>query len=281
MRAAEMRHWSTILPDTARPGSMYPTRMPDDRLQETAPNDANPSIAVVIPAYRVASGIVELLARFDASVSWIFVVDDCCPDGTGDVVRDMVRDPRVSVISNRRNLGVGGATAVGFLAAFDAGAEIIVKLDGDGQHCPEWVPALVAPFLLGIADMTKGNRFADLSGCLRSMPIERLLANIGLSLVSRPVTGYWSISDPACGLFALHRKIVSLVPWEQIDNGYFFESDLLFRLGMINARVVEVPVTPIYFSRPSAPRLQVRREAIPFARKSLRNFAERFRTRHL
>ena len=257
---------------------MYPTQMPSHPSQEataTARGRANPSIAVVIPAYRVAGGIVELLARFDASVSRIFVVDDCCPDGTGDVVRDMVRDPRVSVISNRRNLGVGGATAVGFLAALDAGAEIIVKLDGDGQHCPEWVPALVAPILLGTADMTKGNRFADFSACARAMPIGRLLANIALSIVSRPVTGYWNISDPANGLFAIHRNIVDRLPWQKIDSGYFFESDLLFRMGLMDAAIIQTPVKAIYAETDRNSGVRLWREAVPFALKCLRNFAER------
>ena len=236
-----------------------------------------PTVAVVIPAYQTVLSIEDVLSRIDASVSHIIVVDDCCPDGTGQRVHETVTDPRVSVIFNARNLGVGGATAVGFQAAYDAGADIIVKLDGDGQHRPEWVPLLLAPVAEGSADMAKGNRFADFAACLRTMPVQRLMANVLLSAVSRPATGYWSVADPACGFLALHRKVVGRLPWERIDQGYFFESDLLFRVGMLKARVVEVPVAPVYHTRTPS-RVQLQREALPFAGKLLRNFARRVLT---
>ena len=232
-------------------------------------------IAVVIPAYRTARSIVGVLSRLDASVTWCFVVDDRCPEGTGDLVRATVDDPRVSVLFNARNLGVGGATAVGFQAAFAAGADIIVKIDGDGQHRPEWIAAVAAPVARGHADMGKGNRFADFPACLRLMPTGRLIANVTLAAVCRPVTGYWSVSDPACGLFALHRNVIGHLPWERIDRRYFFESDLLFRLGMLRARVVQVPIAPIYAEEHGPAGARLGREALPFAWKSLRNLAER------
>ena len=232
-------------------------------------------IAVVIPAYRTARSIVGVLSRLDASVTWCFVVDDRCPEGTGHLVRATVDDPRVSVLFNACNLGVGGATAVGFQAAFAAGADIIVKIDGDGQHRPEWIAAVAAPVARGHADMGKGNRFADFPACLRLMPTGRLIANVTLAAVCRPVTGYWSVSDPACGLFALHRKVVGHLPWERIDRRYFFESDLLFRLGMLRARVVQVPIAPIYAEEHGPAGARLEREALPFAWKSLRNLAER------
>ncbi len=200
----------------------------------------NTPVAVVIPAHKVRDHILDLLARFDDFADWIFVVDDHCPEQTGELVRQTVVDPRCRVVFNERNLGVGGATATGFRQAFETGAEIIVKLDGDGQHHPEWVPDLVAPIALGDADMVKGNRFANLNDCLRSMPLRRLVANMALSFLSKPTTGYWNLFDPANGFLAIHRKIVGRLPWEQIDKGYFFETDLLFRMNMLTAKVVEV-----------------------------------------
>ena len=200
----------------------------------------------MIPAYRVAHAIVDLLSGFEASIRRIFVVDDGCPEGSGRLVRECVRDPRVSVIRNTRNLGVGGATALGFRAAFDAGCDIMVKVDGDGQHRPEWVSRLVAPVVHAGADMAKGNRFAAFGACLRTMPVGRLAANLALSAVSRPATGYWRICDPACGFLALRRDLVGRLPWERIDKRYFFESDLLFHVGVVDGIVVEVPIEPVY-----------------------------------
>ncbi len=232
------------------------------------------SVAVVIPAYRTSNSILDLLSRFDDFVSWIFVVDDCCPEGTGRLVRENVADPRVRVISNEQNLGVGGATVAGFRAAFETGAEIIVKLDGDGQHDPEWVPELVSPIACGEADMVKGNRFINLDDCIRSMPPRRLVANMALSFLSKPATGYWNLFDPANGFLAIHRKIVGRLPWQGIDQGYFFETDLLFRVGMLTAKVVEVPVDAIYM-KDALSGVRLWRLALPFALKSLRNLVKR------
>ena len=237
-------------------------------------NGLGATVAVVIPAYKVGSPILELLSRFDDSVSWIFVVDDCCPEGTGQLVRDTAVDNRVRVVSNETNLGVGGATAAGFREAFDTGASIIVKLDGDGQHHPEWVPELVAPIALGEADMVKGNRFLNLDDCIRSMPFRRLIANMALSFLSKPSTGYWNLFDPANGFIAIHRKIVGRVPWDKVDKGYFFETDLLFRVGMLTAKVVEVPVEAVY-DKDAMSGVRLWRLAMPFALKSLRNLVKR------
>ena len=233
----------------------------NDRVEQSC---ANTSVAVVIPAHKVRDHILDLLARFDDFADWIFVVDDHCPEQTGELVRQTVVDPRVRVVFNERNLGVGGATAAGFRQAFDTGAEVIVKLDGDGQHYPEWVPDLVAPIALGEADMVKGNRFANLNDCLRSMPLRRLVANMALSFLSKPTTGYWNLFDPANGFLAIHRKIVGRLPWEQIDKGYFFETDLLFRVNMLTAKVVEVPVEAIY-PKEATSGVNLWRQAIPFA----------------
>ena len=162
-------------------------------------------VAVVIPAYNVSRFIVDLLARIDQSVSTIIVVDDCCPEHTGDLVRRSVDDQRIIVISNARNLGVGGATMVGFQRALDEGADIIVKLDGDGQHFPEWVPQLIGPIADRDADMVKGNRLYDVENA-RRMPTGRLLANVLLSLLAKVSTGYWDLFDPANGFVAIRRR---------------------------------------------------------------------------
>ena len=232
------------------------------------------SVAVVIPMYRTGGTIRDVLSHIGASVSHIFAVDDCCPEGSGHLVRETVDDPRVSVIFNKRNLGVGGATAAGFRTAFDAGIDTTVKLDGDGQHRPEWIPALLSPIVNGNADMAKGNRFADFAACLQAMPLQRLAANVALSLASRPASGYWQVSDPSCGLFALNRKIIGRLDWARIDNGYFFETDLLFHIGLLKGRIVEIPIAPIYHGHSGA-NSRLLRQVLPFAGKLHRNLLRR------
>jgi len=126
-------------------------------------------ISVVIPCYKVRAHIIGVIAGIPEGIGKIYVVDDLCPEQTGQFVRETCRDPRVTVIFNGKNLGVGGAVKAGYLHALADGADIIVKLDGDGQMNPALITRLVEPILAASADYVKGNRFYDLA-FLRAMP---------------------------------------------------------------------------------------------------------------
>ena len=95
---------------------------------------------MVIPSFKVRHHILKVIQGIGQEVSRIYVVDDCCPDGSGDYVQVHCHDARVSVIRNVQNMGVGGAVMVGYRAAISDGAEIIVKVDGDGQMDPSLIP---------------------------------------------------------------------------------------------------------------------------------------------
>jgi glycosyltransferase involved in cell wall biosynthesis len=203
------------------------------------------NIHVVIPAYRVELHIIDLLGRIGPEVKRIFVVDDACPNGSGKLVEKSVKDKRVKVLYNPENLGVGGAVMAGYKAAIAEGADIVVKLDGDGQMHPEDIPALVRPLLRGDADYSKGNRFDSLDD-LYLMPRIRILGNAVLSLWSKLSSGYWSITDPTNGFTAVHRIALQRVDLKKLSQRYFFESDMLFRLNLAGAVVEDVALPARY-----------------------------------
>jgi glycosyltransferase involved in cell wall biosynthesis len=205
----------------------------------------NSSVAVVVPAYKVRAHILEVLSEIGPEVSRIYVVDDACPERSGDFVLEQVKDPRVQVIKNDKNLGVGGAVCAGYEAALKDGAHVIVKLDGDGQMNPAQIPSMIAPIVAGKADYTKGNRFASLTG-LRQMPNVRVLGNGGLSFLTKLSTGYWNITDPTNGFTAIHSSVLEKLPLDMLSKRFFFESDLLFRLSLLKAVVVDVPMEAQY-----------------------------------
>jgi len=204
-------------------------------------------IGIVIPCFKVRKHICQvvesLLMRSD--VYHVIVVDDACPEGSGDLVRETFTGQRVTVSSHLRNQGVGGATMTGYLAAIDAGCDVLVKMDGDGQMDPKALPFLVSPILKGMADYTKGNRFFS-TRTLMKMPKVRLLGNAGLSLMSKISSGYWNVIDPTNGYTAIHARVLNLIPFEKVNRRYFFESDLLFRLGLVKAVVRDVPIQSRY-----------------------------------
>jgi glycosyltransferase involved in cell wall biosynthesis len=229
-------------------------------------------IAVVIPCHRVKDQILAVLASIGPECNAIYVVDDACPENTGDFVEREVTDPRVRVVRNPCNLGVGGATLAGYAAALEDGADVIVKCDGDGQMDPAMIPRLVRPILAGEADYTKGNRFYDLAG-LERMPKLRLLGNSLLSFVTKLSSGYWNVFDPTNGFTAIHAAVARALPVDKIAHDFFFESDMLFRLGTLRAVVCDVPM-PVRYGDESS-NLSVARVALPFAWQHARNTVKR------
>ncbi|WP_252508647.1 glycosyltransferase family 2 protein [Magnetospira sp. QH-2] len=223
---------------------------------------SSPTIAVVIPCYRETGHILDVLASIGSEVARIFVVDDACPDHTGNHVSAHCSDNRVSVITLTENSGVGGATIAGYRAAIEADTDIIVKLDGDGQMDPAFIPKLIRPIVQGRADYAKGNRFYDLDN-LSGMPKVRIVGNLGLSFASKMSSGYWDLFDPTNGYTAIHAKVAAKLPLDKIRRDFFFESDMLFRLGTIRAVVADVPMAAHYGSETSS--LSTRRVLLPFA----------------
>jgi dolichol-phosphate mannosyltransferase len=136
-------------------------------------------IGVVIPAYRAAATILPVIAAIGPEVDLIVVVDDGCPEGTSLSVANRCSDPRVVALMHDVNRGVGAAFLTGMRYAIGRGADIIVKIDADGQMDPSQVPALIHPIASGQADYVKGDRFFFLTHAA-SMPKARLFGNLAL-----------------------------------------------------------------------------------------------------
>lgn len=229
-------------------------------------------LAVVIPCYRATAHVLDVLAAVPASVGRIHVVDDACPEGSGRHVESHCHDPRVQVHYNEHNLGVGGTVLRGYAEALAGGAQVIVKIDADGQMDPALLPLFVAPIARGEADYTKGNRFYDLANIGR-MPALRILGNAALSFLAKLSTGYWDIFDPTNGYTAIHADVARRLPFAKISRRYFFESDILFRLNTLRAVVVDVPMDARYGDETS--NLRISRVAGEFLFKHMRNAAKR------
>ncbi len=234
--------------------------------------EINQRVAVVIPCFKVSRHILELLLKIGPEVSTIYVVDDCCPEESGKLVQSKCTDPRVKVIFNSINQGVGGAMISGYMQAIKDGQDVVVKIDGDGQMDPSLISRFVRPILNGSADYTKGNRFYNIED-LRQMPKLRLLGNSILSFVNKLSSGYWTLMDPTNGYTAAHCRVLQVLPLDKIERRYFFESDMLFRLNTVRAVVCDVPMTAIYAGETS--NLNIRSVATSFPQKYLRCFLKR------
>lgn len=204
------------------------------------------TIAVVIPCFRASQTLAAVVAEIGKEVSRIYCVDDASGDSTGEVIGAIAeRDTRVRQISRTRNGGVGAAVVDGIQAAIADGATVIVKIDSDGQMNPAYIANFAEPILSGEADYVKGNRFYSIEQVAR-MPTVRVAGNAGLSFFSKVSTGYWDLFDPTNGYIAIHSRVAKLLPLEKLHPRYFFESDLLFRLSTLRARVIELPMEAVY-----------------------------------
>ncbi|HEX6160413.1 MAG TPA: glycosyltransferase [Thermoanaerobaculia bacterium] len=213
---------------------------------------ADVHVAAVIPAYNVAKELGDVLRGMPELFTTIIVIDDCSSDDTWALAQRYAQlDRRILVVRHEQNRGVGGAMVTGFRTALEAGADVVVKIDGDGQM-PLWlVPHLIDPLIYGVADYTKGNRFRDFAA-IRNMPFVRRFGNVALSFLAKAATGYWHLFDPTNGFVAIRADVLSQLPLTKIDPTYFFETSMLSHLYVLGAVVHEVPMPARYAGETSS-----------------------------
>jgi len=231
------------------------------------------NVAAVVPAYRVEAQIRAVLRELPSYIKHVVVVDDASTDRTAAVAEAAAkRDRRVVLLRHNTNQGVGGAMISGFRKARDLGAEIIVKVDGDGQMDISYLPALLSPLVQGKADYVKGNRFRDFTA-LRRMPLVRRIGNMGLGFLAKAATGYWNLFDPTNGFVAIRAETLAQLPLDQIDRGYYFEISMLANLYLLGAVVQDVPMPARYKDEVS--NLAVERVLLEFPFKLLGTLVRR------
>lgn len=222
-------------------------------------------ITAVIPAYKIEKEIKETLACIPDYIGEIIVVDDASPDKTSEIVKEIqAKDTRITLIRHTKNQGVGGAMLTGFKKALKGNAQVIIKIDGDGQMSGYDPRPLLTPLILGQADYVKGNRFRDFNA-LKSMPIIRQIGNIGLGFLVKAATGYWDCFDPTNGFFAIRREVLEILPIEKVHKSYFFETSMLGELYLISALIREIPYPAVYGNEVS--NLSVRKTLFEFPPK--------------
>ncbi len=201
-------------------------------------------IALVVPAYRARQKVADVVRGVPAWITRIYVVDDGCPESSGDAA-EATADARLVIIRRQTNGGVGAAVKTGYVQALADGYDVVVKMDADDQMDPAHLDKLLEPVLTGRADYAKGDRFKDLKA-LRQMPPVRLFGNRALTFLVKAASGYWRMMDPTNGYTAINRDALERLDLEGVSNGYFFESDMLIRLNIIGAVVEDVPIPARY-----------------------------------
>lgn len=231
----------------------------------------NKKLVVVIPSYKVDKYIKNVIEEIPDFIQYIIVIDDKCPNNSGKIAESL-NDERVSVFYHEQNQGVGGAVITGYKKALEFGAEIVVKIDGDGQMDGSYMQKLIQPILDKKADYTKGNRFIDFKA-LRAMPKIRLFGNSGLSFLVKAASGYWNVMDPTNGYTAINKHALKELDLDNISKRYFFESDMLINLNIENAVVTDVEIPAKYGEEESS--LSITKTLIGFPPKLFKGLCKR------
>ncbi len=210
-------------------------------------------IGVVVPAYNVEKKVVDVLSTMPEFVDRIFVVDDKSSDNTAQAAEKLA-DEKVMVIHHEHNSGVGGAIVTGYKQAVKEGIDVCAVMAGDNQMDPTELESVVQPVVSGDVDYVKGNRFSY-GTSWQVMPKYRFIGNATLSLLTKIASGYWKLSDFQTGYTAISLSTLQKLPLKKIYRRYGFPNDILVKCNVINARVLEVPVKPIYNDERSGIRL--------------------------
>lgn len=231
-------------------------------------------IACIVPAYKARSTVSSVVGALLPYVDFVVVVDDGCPDRSGEAVKaEFGSDPRVAVLQRERNGGVGAAVKTGIAECLARGASIVIKVDADGQMDPANIPAMIEMLKSDAhVGFVKGNRFVDES-VLSTMPKVRFFGNAVLSLLVKGASGFWNILDPTNGFIGFNAAVLSTLPWKNFDDTYFFEISILGELGLRQVSIGEITVSTIYNNGGSS--LSIRRVMLEFPPKIMKLFVRR------
>lgn len=201
-------------------------------------------IAVCIPAHNEQNFIEQVIKSLPDFIDYIIVVDDHSTDETYSILQKSA-ESRLIVVHHIENTGVGGATISAQDIACKNKADVLIRMDGDGQMDPIFIPTLLDPIVFGVSEYTKGNRLASREH-INSMPKIRIFGNFVLTYMNKMLTGYWTITDSQNGYTAIRRTTLEKIDYKTLARGYMFENDMLFRLNQINAAVLDIPMPSNY-----------------------------------
>jgi glycosyltransferase involved in cell wall biosynthesis len=191
----------------------------------------------IVPAYNEAANVgrvVEELRAIDPALE-IVVVDDGSLDATAAVARAQ----GAVVLRLPFNLGIGGAVQTGFRYAYEHDFDVAVRVDGDGQHDPGQLDAILAPVLAGETDIAVGSRFAGTADGFRSSRSRRIGIRILAWVVSRIVGR--RVTDTTSGFQALNRRGIELFARDYPHDYPEVEATVMTHRHRL--RSLEVPVS--------------------------------------
>lgn len=199
-------------------------------------------IAVVVPAYNESRFIAQAINTIPSFVDRIYAVNDASTDSTLQITSSIaMQNGKIVVVNRDRRGGVGAAIVSGHREALKGNIDVVAIIAGDGQMDPTLLPAILNPVVEGKADYAKANRFS-VPQHKEGMPAFRIFGSFLLNYLTKMASGYWRISDPQHGYTAILRETLQKINLDRLEKGFAFENDMLVKLNVVGARVVDIPM---------------------------------------
>jgi dolichol-phosphate mannosyltransferase len=198
---------------------------------------------IIIPTYNeienIGAILASILVRVDSSVE-ILVVDDGSPDKTGLFVAEFAKkEARVHLLSRDKKRGLGSAYVAGFGWGFENGFEVLIEMDADFSHDPDYLPIMLKN--LETYDFVMGSRYVA-GGGTRNWGLVRKILSRGGSFYSRTILSA-PIRDFTGGFNGWHRKVLEAVDLGSLrSDGYSFQIELKYRAFKKGFRWIEFPI---------------------------------------
>jgi dolichol-phosphate mannosyltransferase len=201
-----------------------------------------PKAVVCLPTYNERENIEPMLRALGDKGVRVLVIDDNSPDGTGELADRLARElGYVDVLHRERKEGLGPAYLAGFRHALAGDAELVLEMDCDFSHDPDYVPRLIAAVEDG-ADLALGSRYVP-GGGVRNWGLLRRLISAGGSFYARIVLGV-KVRDLTGGFKCYRRAVLEAIDLDAVDSkGYAFQIETTYRALRAGFEVVEVPIT--------------------------------------
>jgi glycosyltransferase involved in cell wall biosynthesis len=199
------------------------------------------NVVAVIPCLNEETFISDIVTRAGKYVQTVIVVDD----GSTDLTKEVAEKAGAKVIRHESSRGAGAATRSGLEAAKAQNADVVITIDGDGQHNPDEIPRLIAPVENGNADIVIGSRFLSDNGNVKKyrkfgIDLITTLFNIGAKA---------GVTDSQSGFRAYSRKAVNSIIIT--DDGFGFSVETLIKARKLGLSMTAAPISCIYHAEGS------------------------------
>jgi glycosyltransferase involved in cell wall biosynthesis len=226
-------------------------------------------ILVVIPFFNEEKNIDKVIITLPDFVDYVVLIDDGSTDSSLEKITNVLSNnfensKEINFIKNYKNLkiknnnhkqfiilkhnhkkGKGSGIQSGYEIAIETDANCIATMDGDGQMDPNELIRLCLPIVNNDADYAKGNRLSH-PDAFKIFPFSRYVGLKILTFLNKFSSGYYNINDSQTGFTAISKKTLLEINIKNLYKEYGYPNDMLTRLNINNAKVIDVPITPIY-----------------------------------